>query len=169
MTNLFEAAICLRMLRWLRFVSACGAIGVVLCGLPAQAATGKVIKVLPLFLDLKGRQALSPSLYDRDAYQAILHQHPEKRSGLRYAIQWKTKGGVWEPLKLRLEVRGIAEGNVPRELTIDKNVDPGGRFSRWSSITLGREEYAVLGEVTAWRVTLWEGEQMLGEQKSFLW
>ena len=36
----------------------------------AAAATGSVIKVLPQFLDLKGRTALSPSLYDRDAYQA---------------------------------------------------------------------------------------------------
>jgi hypothetical protein len=160
---------CVRMQRLLRLISAGVLASSLFWGTAAQAATGKVIKVLPLFLDLKGHQALSPSLYDRDAYQAILRQHPEKRSGLRYAIQWKTKGSTWEPLKIRLEVRGIAEGNVPRELTIDKNVDPGGRFSRWSSITLGREEYAVLGEVTAWRVTLWEGEQMLGEQKSFLW
>jgi hypothetical protein len=157
------------MRRLLRPFSVSVLIGALVGGVAAQAATGKVIKVLPLFLDLKGRQALSPSLYERDAYQAILRQHPEKRSGLRYAIQWKAKGGVWEPLKIRLEVRGIAEGNLPRELTIDKNVEHGGRFSRWSSITLGREEYAVLGEVTAWRVTLWEGEQMLGEQKSFLW
>jgi len=27
----------------------------------------------------------------------------------------------------------------------------------------------MLGEVTAWRVTLWEDTQLLGEQRSFLW
>ena len=41
-----------------------------------EAAAGRVIKVLPLFLDLKGHDALSPSLYDRDAYQVYLRQHP---------------------------------------------------------------------------------------------
>ena len=169
MTKRLGAGNSVRMRRLFRLVSAGVLIGSLFCGTPAQAATGKVIKVLPLFLDLQGRQALSPSLYDRDAYQAILRQHPERRSGLRYAIQWKTKGSAWEPLKIRLEVRGIAEGNLPRELTIEKNVQPGRWFSQWSSITLGREEYAVLGEVTAWRVTLWEGAQMIGEQKSFLW
>jgi len=168
MTKRVEAGICVHMRQLLKLVFAGVLIGSLL-GAAAQAATGKVIKVLPLFLDLKGRQALSPSLYDRDAYQAMLRQNPEKRSGLRYAIQWKTKGSAWEPLKIRLEVRGIAEGNLPRELNIEKSVQPGKWFSQWSSITLGREEYAVLGEVTAWRVTLWEGDKMLGEQKSFLW
>lgn len=33
--------------------------------LPASAATGKVIKVLPHFLDLKGRHTKSPSLSER--------------------------------------------------------------------------------------------------------
>ena len=37
----------------------------------ATAQTGRVVKVLPLYLDLKGRDAISPSLFDRDAYQAI--------------------------------------------------------------------------------------------------
>src|SRR5437899_2397501 len=36
----------------------------------ATAATGRIIKVLPHLLDLQGHHALSPSLYDRDAYQA---------------------------------------------------------------------------------------------------
>ena len=67
-------------------------------------ATGRVIKVLPHFLDLQGRAALSPSLYDRDAYQAVLRDHPEKRSGLRFDMQWKTKGTVWsEPMNGNVE------------------------------------------------------------------
>ena len=33
---------------------------------------GRIVKTLPLLLDLKGQTALSPSLYDRDAYQAHL-------------------------------------------------------------------------------------------------
>ncbi len=152
----------------------------------AQAATGRVIKVLPQFLDLKGRVALSPSLYDRDAYQAQLRQHPAQRSALRFEIQWKAKNQKSQAgsqkaearnqkpetaltgLKLRVELRGAAEGNAPRQAVLETAVKPG-VFSKWTALTLSGEEYKKFGEVTAWRATLWEGDQLLGEQKSFLW
>ncbi len=135
----------------------------------AQAATGRVIKVLPQFLDLKGRASLSPSLYERDAYQFRLQQHPQERSGIRFEVQWKSKGPVWEPLTLRVELRGIARGTLPKQRVFDQRVEPSGWFGRWTSVALTGSEYQDFGEVTAWRVTLWEGQQVLGEQKSFLW
>jgi hypothetical protein len=132
-------------------------------------ATGRVIKVLPHFLDLKGRAALSPSLYDRDAYQVELREHPEKRSGIRFDMQWRTRGAVWSDLKLRVELRGVAQGEAPKQMVLERDLEGGGWFSRWTSMTLVGQEYKTLGEVTAWRVTLWEGTDLLGEQKSFLW
>lgn len=148
--------------------------GLLLCGvltaaLAAHAATGRVIKVLPQFLDLQGRVALTPSLYDRDAYQAFLRQHPDHRSGMRFAVQWKTHGGVFEQLKLRVEIRGTAEGRLPSQVTLQQDVEPGGWFSHWTSLRLTGGDYHKIGSVTAWRVTLWDGDQLLGEQKSFLW
>ncbi len=138
--------------------------------LPAVGGTGRVIKVLPEFLDKQGRTSLSPSLYERDAYQAILRKDQSKRAGLRYYIQWKTKGALWQPLRLRLELRGVAEGNLPKELVIDEPlVNKRTKFTRWTEITLSKEQYQHLGEITAWRVTLWEGRQRIGEQRSFLW
>jgi hypothetical protein len=137
--------------------------------LSAGAATGRVIKVLPLFLDIKGRAALSPSLYERDAYQAILAQHPEQCSGIRYAVEWKTKGPAWESLKLQVELRGTAQGAAPRQLVLTKSAQTTGWLGRWMDIDLEKDDYKALGQVTAWRVTLWEGGQLLGEQKSFLW
>jgi hypothetical protein len=137
---------------------------------PASASTGNVIKVLPEFLDLKGRNSLSPSLYERDAYQVILREHPDQRSGIRFYVHWKTKGAPWAPLKLRLELRGSAEGNLPKRLTLDQALlNPGGLFGRWTGVTLNGEDYKKFGAVVAWRVTLWEGETLLGEQRSFLW
>ena len=135
----------------------------------AEAATGKVLKVLPHFEDNQGRIALTPSLYDRDAYQAVLRRDPTKRSGLRFDIQYKAKGPVWQPLTIRVELRGIAQGNLPKELVLQKTVDRTKWFNRWTSIKLTDTEYQELGEVTAWRVTLWEGDWPLGEVKSFLW
>src|SRR5882724_139643 len=128
-------------------------------GSQAYAATGRVIKVLPHLLDTKGRAALSPSLYDRDAYQAVLREHAEKRSGIRFDMQWRTKGAVWSDLKLRVELRGVAQGDAPKQMILERDLQATGWFSRWTSMTLSGEEYKTLGEVTAWRVTLWEGGQ----------
>ena len=134
----------------------------------AEAATGRVIKVLPQFLDRQGRHALSPSLYDRDAYQVYLRQHPDQRSALRFNVQWKAKSARGTTLKLRVELRGGAYGRLPPQKVLEQEVKPG-TFSRWNTLTLGGDDYKNLGEMTAWRVTLWDGNQMLGEQKSFLW
>jgi hypothetical protein len=137
--------------------------------LPARAATGRVIKVLPQFLGTNGLASLSPSLYDRDAYQFQLEHHPNWRTGMRFMVQWKSKGPVWEPLTIRVELRGTAQGNLPKQLVIDKPVEPARWFSSWTSVALSGEDYQGFGEVTAWRVRLWEGKQVLGEQRSFLW
>ncbi len=137
--------------------------------LTASAATGHVIKVLPEFLDLKGRNALTPSLYERDAYQAQLRQHPELRSALRFYIQWKAKGDPSEELTLRVEMRGTAQGNLPKQFTMETAIKPGGWFGHWSELTVQGDNYKNLGEVTAWRVTVWQDNRMLDEQKSFLW
>lgn len=137
--------------------------------LPAAGASGRVIKVLPQFVDLKGRNSLSPSLYDRDAYQAWLRQHPDLVSGVRFNIQWKADRHYFGPLKLRAELRGTVEGKPPNRRVLEKTVVPGGWFSHWVVLSLTGEDYKRFGEVTAWRVTLWEGKRLLSEQQSFLW
>ena len=134
----------------------------------AAAATGRVVKVLPHYLDLKGRHALSPSLYERDAYQAQLRRHPEQRSGMRFDILWRVRTSASTSIKLKLEMRGIAKGNLPSEKVLEKEVKSG-VGGRWTTIKLSSDDYKSLGEVTAWRVSLWEGDQLIGEQKSFLW
>jgi hypothetical protein len=135
----------------------------------ASAATGRVIKVLPQFLDLKGHHALTPSLYDRDAYQAYLRLHTNNISGMRFAVQWKASGSSAVPLKLRVEVLGVTHGDLPPKVVLEQEVKPSGWFSHWASLELNGDDYKKIGEVTAWRATLWDGDRMLGEQKSFLW
>lgn len=148
-------------MRWL-FLMSC-----LLFTAAAHAAGGHVYKVLPQFLDEKGRQSLTPSLYDRDAYQAFLRRNPAKRSALQFAVQWKAAKS--DHLKLRVEMRGGTQGDVPVVTTVEMPVQQHFWFSHWTSLTLGGEEYKKFGELTAWRVTLWDGDQLLGEQKSFLW
>jgi len=135
----------------------------------AEAATGRVIKVLPQYLDLKGRNSLTPSHYERDTYQAYLRDHTNQCSGMQFHVQWKAKGERSAPLKLKLELRGVAQGDFPRQLVLEKAVEPRGWFSCWDNIKLLGEDFRDFGAITAWRVTLWEGDRTLGEQRSFLW
>jgi hypothetical protein len=137
--------------------------------LSAPAATGKVIKVLPQFLDLKGRNSLTPSLYERDVYQAFLRDNTNQCSGMRFNVQWKAKGQPAAPLKIRVELRGVARGDFPKQLVLEKAVEPTGWFGRWTKLDLVGDGYKDFGQVTAWRVTLCEGTRPLGEQRSFLW
>jgi hypothetical protein len=135
----------------------------------AEAATGRVIKVLPQLLDLQGRQTLSPSLYERDAYQAFLRVHTNDVSGMRFAVQWQAGGKSAVPLKLRIEARGTAKGDLPSHTVLEREVKPGGWFSHWISLPITGEDYKKFGSVTAWHATLWEGDRLLSEQTSFLW
>jgi hypothetical protein len=135
----------------------------------AEAAEGRVIKVLPQFLDLQGQTTIAPSLYDRDAYQKFLSTHPAKRSGMRFAVQWKAQTSKTGQLKLRVELRGVAQGNLPRQTVVETGVQQRHWFSQWTDLLLTGDAYREFGDVTAWRATLWDGDQLLSEQKSFLW
>ena len=135
----------------------------------ADAVTGRVIKVLPLLVDLKGRTALSPSLFDRDAYQAQLRAHTNEISAIRYDVQWSAKHLGENKLKIQLELRGVAvTNNLPKFKTLTAEATTG-FFENWTPLTLSAADYKSFGAVTAWRATLWNGDQMVGEQKSFLW
>ena len=130
--------------------------------------TGKVVKVLPFLLDLQGRNAKSPSLFDRDAYQAYLRDHTNEISAVRFDVQWKADKSPTAKLKLRLELRGVGERGLPKSRVME-TVPPAGTFHQWTEFTLGGDDLKNFGSVVAWRATLWNDDQLLGEQKSFLW
>jgi hypothetical protein len=132
----------------------------------AMAGSAKVLKVLPHYLDLEGRHSLSPSLYERDAYQAKLRQDPLLRSALRFDIQWKASG--YKDLKLVVELRGM-KAKQPTTRRLESPLTKHHLFGTWSSATLGGEDYKSFGELSAWRATLWSGDQIVSEQQSFLW
>src|SRR5438034_10086333 len=108
------------------------------------AASAKIIKVLPQFLDLEGRHSISPSLYDRDAYQAKLRREPKERSALRFVIQWRARQTV--PLKLRVEMRG-GKGNQPTQATLESSSAHLAGFSKWTQLMLSGEDYKNFGEL----------------------
>ena len=134
----------------------------------ADAVTGRIVKVLPLFLDQQGRDATSPSLFDRDAYQAWLREHTNQISALRFDVLWKATKSPGEKVKIALELRGMGTNSEPKLKTLETNVVPG-TFRTWTEIPLAGADFREFGAVVAWRVTLWHGGKQLGEHKSFLW
>ena len=150
-------------------------LGIALFGLliswQATAATSgpvRIIKVLPTFLDREGRQSLSPSLYERDSYQAQLRASPEQQGGLRYDIQWKAPASERKALVLRLELRGSLAHSV-EALVIEQPLKRSGWPERWSRIQIDPSLCKKLGTIIAWRAGLWKDDQLVAEQRSFLW
>ena len=142
--------------------------GSLMAALASEPVTGRVLKVLPLLINAKGQDAISPSLYDRDAYQVYLRQHTNEISGIRFDVLWKTAHAGDANLKLRLELRGVGTGGLPHEVTLEQSVTSG-YFRRWTSLPLTGADYQKLGELVAWRATLWSDDRLLAAQNSFLW
>jgi hypothetical protein len=132
------------------------------------AADGKVIKALPELLNTNGVASLSPSLFERDAYQAWLRQHPADQAGLSLAVQWKAGAVDWSKVKLRAELRGVL-GNTIHTTTLEMPVKKSGWFGNWTEFKIQGPDFQQFGQLVAWRVTLWEGDKQLGALQSFLW
>ncbi len=139
-----------------------------LIGSAALAADGKILKVLPHLLDQKGRHSLSPSLFERDAYQAELRKHPDRISGLRYDVQWKAHVSDTSHLKLRIQLR-TANRPLTQPIVLESPAKLGHFHGGWTGLTLDGQTYKDSGEVQAWRLTLLDGDTELAETKSFLW
>lgn len=134
----------------------------------SNAPTGRIAKVLSLLMDTNGAVATSPSLFDRDAYQAWLLEHTNSVSGVRFDVCWKARHTQGMTLELRVELRGVGAGGMPTEAVLEQTVRPK-LFHHWISLTLAGRDYKKLGTLAAWRATLWNGQQKISEQKSFLW
>ncbi|NGO38003.1 hypothetical protein G4L39_01140 [Limisphaera ngatamarikiensis] len=138
-------------------------------GASLTPGTAQVLKVLPQYLDREGRAARSPSLFDRDAYQAQLRRHPELRESMRFQILWRRPPNVTGNLKLRIELRGVARDGIPHEQTLEQPLTTKRTGRHWTSIRLAPDTFRALGDVVAWRVTLWSDDTLVGQQQSFLW
>jgi hypothetical protein len=134
----------------------------------ARAGEGRVLKALPQLLDERGRHTLSPSLYERDAYQFHLRKDPQLRNGVRLVVQWKAKKVDWTKLTLRAEMRCLLEDSL-HNVTMEEPAIKNGHFSNWSEFRIEGADYAAFGQLVAWRVTLWEGANQIGHLESFLW
>ena len=131
------------------------------CGTVRGLSRTSIIKVLPHYLDNEGQHTDGPTLLHRDAYQRKLRTNPDLVHGVRYDVNWRGKGEV----TLRLELRS----SKSKPMTVEQKVGPGLIRTQWTPILLDAKTYRSFGQPEAWRVSIWQGEEMLGEQLSFLW
>ena len=133
----------------------------------AFGGEARVIKVLPQLLDKQGRNAINPSLFDRDAYQMHLRLNTNEVSAIRFEVQYKAKG-IEGPLLLRLEIRGGKTELGKREV-FETEVAAGGHFSKWGRIQFDRATSERIGRLVAWRASLVKDGEVIATQESFLW
>ena len=127
------------------------------------AKRGRISKVLPHWLDLQGRHTLSPSLFERDAYQAQLRADRSLCSGIRFDVKWSSNNGGNVKLQVELQVTGQAKP-IQLEHPIQQT-----RRSGWDALTLDGDEFKAIGQIIGWRVLLIDGKTVLAERRSFLW
>ena len=128
----------------------------------------RILKVLPHYLDKDGKHTTNPSLFERDAYQFELRKNPALRSGMRFDVLWKTPPGTPSALTVKLELRGSKAPEQAPVIVTARAFSRGG-FSQWTRVPILGKDYDALGELLAWRVTLWKDDQLVTEQTSFLW
>ncbi len=142
-----------------------GTIGVLaLCGAGCgslQQAPG-LVKVLPHFLDQYGRHTTGVTLTERDVYQLELRKDPAAIHGVRYNVNWIGQGET----TVRLELRSTKAGVEP--LVLEQTVTPNTRRT-WTQFLIDRATYQNFGQPESWRVTLWQADEQIAEQTSFLW
>jgi hypothetical protein len=138
-----------------------------LSALSSFAGEPRIVKVLPHLLDLKGRNALNPSLFERDAYQAYLRLHPDEIGGFRFDVQVKAKNES-VPLLLKVELR-TANTPLGKVRVFEQSVHPSHWFSTWVKVPIDKKTNDEMGNILAWRATLWRNSEKIAEQDSFLW
>jgi hypothetical protein len=136
---------------------------------PPQRPGPRLVKVLPHYLDANGRHTLGPSLFDRDAYQYQLRQDATLRTALRFDVQCRIPPGAERDLTLRVELRGSGAPR-PSPILVEAPLNPRQSYAPWTRLLLSQEQFAALGDLMAWKITLLDPQgNPLASQQSFLW
>lgn len=95
---------------------------------------------------------------------AISQQEQEDRKGQYYSVRWRASptGG---PVRVEFAYRQALTGSEIKRL---QHILPAGRTGLVEFSVTG-ESYRVGGRVLAWRMRLFQGDNLLSEKQSFLW
>ena len=131
----------------------------------------KVIKVNHEWIDSEGHTHAEIADFPAKAkYQKTLDD-TGKHSGIRFHIHWTTPSARLPHFAVKLEVQGY-DAKTQRETleTLLATYPKNPRFkSGWSRLDIKRDTLERLGDLMAWKVTLFQNGQFVAERKSFTW
>ena len=116
-------------------------------------------------MDLQTDDRMIRFEYSHRTYGAISSEDYAARYGNYYTVFWKNEN-KGANLTLRLEYTQANTGSEVKTLEIP--ISNAGRRGTSEFQIIG-ENYATNGPVNSWKVTLLQGDQVIAEDKSFLW
>jgi hypothetical protein len=144
--------------------------GLAACSSVSKGPGGEVSKVKPYHLQpLEILRTTDPSIHFERMhylYGAVSLAEKMERAGHYYTIWWKADDAS-QPVKVRFEYRQKLTGlNVKVKEEDVASVRSGSNSTKFQ---VTGAEYQTDGPVTAWRVQVLRGKEVLASQQSFLW
>jgi len=128
----------------------------------------KVTKVHEVRTDLNSDSHGNKALEFEQKYWmfgAVTKEQIEERKGQIYLITWVNNGPV-KNIEARLEYRQAKTKDVVRNFSIRYPMAKGSNRSQFSVLGKAFQEG---GPIQSYRFTLWSGDELLAESKSFIW
>ena len=97
-------------------------------------------------------------------YGAVSRKEREDRKGQYYSVRWRASE-AGEPVRVEFAYRQASTGSQVKVLQHELQAAKTGVVE----FSIAGESYRTGGRVLSWRMRLYQGEALLGEQKSFLW
>lgn len=149
--------------------AALAAMAMVSCSTVSKGPGGQVSKVKYYELDPTERITASDrSLVFERSYHlhgAVTQAEQMERAGHYYSVFWKVNDRT-QPVTVRFEYRQSKSGLKVK--TIDQEATDIGRDNLTKFDVTG-EAYRADGPISAWRVSLLRGKEVLATQESYLW
>ena len=139
-----------------------GALSVVACILTSACSTTPRVLEVTSRTRLQNIDPADKNLFIEDQASRIRfepHDLSIDEQREEFYVRWRPRTVTL----VKLEYRQIAKPTVIGEQTYVPNRDASTLFQ------VRGEEFRSGGSVSAWRVSLWNGDQLVAEKKSFLW
>lgn len=128
----------------------------------------EITKVHVVLNDTGYRSGRNPALeFERKYwnYGAVSQADLEEKRGHIFVFSWENQGPVAD-LEARFEYRQKGSHGEVRTLTVAHPKTEGGVRSIFQVVGRAYREW---GPVASWRFSIWNGDKLVGEQKSFVW
>ena len=128
-----------------------------------------ILKVNRVLLDEKGYETdVVGNLKEEADYQFLLRHEPTKQQGVRFHIKWKAPRHA-RSLRLQVEIRGLNAQNQTTSDVESLSLEENEGWAGWSTLEVTEKKFKKLGQITAWKITLFSGGQAKAVLPSANW